>query len=412
MQLTHLPVAVAPWFTLPKYMYVTYASQGCVACLAATCGAGRGAKDEESYGHAVVLIGYNNNLRFWIVRSSWGPKVGTQGYFKVAYGASGVADLSNTWGLRFAPLKPTPAYSASQITLAAKKGCYNYKAVDGDYFSTVADKFAVPVKQLALDNLMTHRVTDPTALLAGCTVLVCNAKEVADVLPPTSQVGALLRIKAAIDPNNLLTSWRVGPESKPHAYCTWAGIICDAKNNVVGIAIVNGAVGDKKLAGVLPSTEALLALPKLLQFSIFTQDLVGKLPESYARLTQLTKLGLTGNKLRGTLPAAWAAMKKLSELNLGSYNFDGEGMQGNLLVGTLPKQWGALSNLRVLTICQNQLTGPLPPSWGELRLEMLQLANNQLTGSVPGSWAKVFTQRLDEVVLTGNRLSGTLPPNW
>jgi hypothetical protein len=370
-----------------------------------------GVNTEESYGHAVMLVGYNNHDRYWVARSSWGPNVGTRGYFKVAYGVSGVADSSNTWGLRFAPLKPIPAYTAAQVSPAAKQGCYNYKASNSDYLSRVAEKFAVSIKHLALDNLG-YNVKNPQALLGGHTLLVCNAKEVADVLPPTSQVDALLRIKAAIDPNNILTSWSMRLGSNPTAYCTWVGITCDADNNVQQIFLGRKGVGDRKLTGVLPATEALLALPKLNNLSIFNQDLVGTLPESYAKLIHMRVLGLNGNKLRGTLPAAWAAMSKLAQLHLGSYSTeDNNEVQGNLLAGTLPKEWGALSNLRALSIMQNQLTGSLPASWGELKLEMLQLNLNQLTGSIPGSWSKL-ANHLDELSVNANRLGGTLPPEW
>lgn len=135
-----------------------------------------GASAEASFGHAVVLAGYSNTGKYWIVRSSWGPKVGTDGYFKVAYGASGLADASNTWGLRFEPVGTNPAYAVSQVSPAAKKGCYNYKAAGDDYFSRVAYKFGVSVKQLLLDNL--GEVKDPTSPLGSTTLLVCGAANV------------------------------------------------------------------------------------------------------------------------------------------------------------------------------------------------------------------------------------------
>jgi hypothetical protein len=245
-----------------------------------------------------VLVGYNNRDSYWIVRSSWGPKVGTDGYFKVAYGASGIADASNTWGLRFAPLKPASAYSASQISTTSQKGCYNYKASSDDYFGKVADKFGVSVKQLVLDNI--EDVKDPAASLAGRTIKVCNAQEVADVLPPTSQADALLRIKAAIDPNNLLTTWSLQQTNSSAGLCTWPGIICDSNGNVNRISLEAVAVGQTgKLGGVLPDAELLLALPRLTSLRISGQDLVGTLPESYSKLTQVQLFNFNGNKLRG-----------------------------------------------------------------------------------------------------------------
>jgi C1A family cysteine protease len=38
----------------------------------------------EGEGHAVTLIGYNNTgAGYWIVKNSFGPKWGDQGFFKV-----------------------------------------------------------------------------------------------------------------------------------------------------------------------------------------------------------------------------------------------------------------------------------------------------------------------------------------
>lgn len=49
-------------------------------------------------GHAVSIVGYNDADQAWIVRNSWGPDWGQNGYIEVAYtDDSGVAD--ETWGL-------------------------------------------------------------------------------------------------------------------------------------------------------------------------------------------------------------------------------------------------------------------------------------------------------------------------
>lgn len=385
--------------------------QGFFASVAVvTLCSGAGAKAEESYGHAVVLVGYNNREKYWVVRSSWGPNVGIDGYFKVAYGASGIADASNTWGLRFAPLKRAPAYLPSQITPTSQKGCYNYKAASEDYFGKIADMFAVSVKQLALDNL--DSVKGVAVSLAGRTIKVCNAQEVADILPPTSQANALLRIKAAIDPTNKLYTWK--PNSPARAYCSWQGIVCDSAGNVVAIQLSLGSVSSDggKLGGVLPEAELLLALPKLTQLRITSQDLVGTLPKSYSRLTQLEVIHLQGNKLRGTLPATWIGMKSIRRIFLGGLADDAPNRsEGNLLVGTLPKEWGSMADLREIYLQQNQLVGSLPASWGSLQLERLVLADNQLSGSIPNSWTTLIG-RIGEFNVADNRLSGSLRPEW
>jgi hypothetical protein len=34
--------------------------------------------------HAVVLVAYDNDARYWVLRNSWGPGFGTGGYFRVS----------------------------------------------------------------------------------------------------------------------------------------------------------------------------------------------------------------------------------------------------------------------------------------------------------------------------------------
>lgn len=58
---------------------------------ATACGAAPGSID-----HAVLVVGYgsgseaeyknSNSSAFWIVRNSWGPSWGEQGYIRLAYG--------------------------------------------------------------------------------------------------------------------------------------------------------------------------------------------------------------------------------------------------------------------------------------------------------------------------------------
>lgn len=315
-------------------------------------------------------------------------------------------------GLRFKPLKPVPAYTASQVSIAAKAGCYNYEAAGDDYFSRVADKFGVSIKRLVLDNLG-ERVKDPASPLGGTTLLVCDAANVDEAFPPSSQVEALLGIKAAVDPDNLLTTWLMGPGSKAESYCSWRGIECDDSGHVIKVDLSTETVGESKVRGVLPDAEALLALPKLTVFEASGQDLVGTLPDNYGKLTQLEVLLLHGNKLRGTLPASWAGMASLRQLRLGGWKKDGKLIvQGNLLAGSLPPSWGSMTSLYRLALDGNSLSGPLPAHWGALRLSVLTISNNQITGSLPDSWLPLMTGALNRLDLSSNLLNGTLPASW
>jgi len=49
-------------------------------------------------GHAITMMGWDDEAKAWIVRNSWGEDWGEKGYFRIAYGdSSGVGN--QTWGL-------------------------------------------------------------------------------------------------------------------------------------------------------------------------------------------------------------------------------------------------------------------------------------------------------------------------
>jgi len=52
-------------------------------------------------------------------------------------------------------------------------------------------------------------------------------------------------------------------------------------------------------------------------------------------------------------------------------------------LGTLAPSWGAMSKLRLCSLFNNTLSGPLPGAWsGMAALEDLRLSGNALTGGV------------------------------
>ena len=61
-----------------------------------------GSSDTSVGGHAVLLIGYNQNTRMFKVRNSWGKDWGQRGYFFMPYDYVLSAGLANDfWTLRF-----------------------------------------------------------------------------------------------------------------------------------------------------------------------------------------------------------------------------------------------------------------------------------------------------------------------
>lgn len=47
---------------------------------------------ELAGGHAVCVVGYNDNPGYWICKNSWGSSWGDNGYFKIKYGEVGIDD--------------------------------------------------------------------------------------------------------------------------------------------------------------------------------------------------------------------------------------------------------------------------------------------------------------------------------
>ena len=59
---------------------------------------------EEIGGHWIVIVGWMDdaavkNGGYWICRNSWGNKWGEKGYFRIAYGESGVEDYWFVYGI-------------------------------------------------------------------------------------------------------------------------------------------------------------------------------------------------------------------------------------------------------------------------------------------------------------------------
>jgi C1A family cysteine protease len=49
----------------------------------------------QAGGHCVTIVGYNDNLGYWICKNSWGTDWGEQGFFRIAYGECGIDSWLN-----------------------------------------------------------------------------------------------------------------------------------------------------------------------------------------------------------------------------------------------------------------------------------------------------------------------------
>jgi len=115
-------------------------------------------------------------------------------------------------------------------------------------------------------------------------------------------------------------------------------------------------------------------------------------------LTNLTELYLSDNQLTGEIPESVGDLTSLTTLNL----------LDNQLTGEIPESVGDLTSLTKLYLSGNQLTGEIPSEIGNLTsLTTLNLLDNQLTGEIPSEiWEMT---NLTKLYLWGNQLTGEIP---
>jgi hypothetical protein len=353
------------------------------------------------------LVGYDNRNRVWLARNSWSAAFADGGYFRIGFGVSGIASPTGTYGLRFLPSTPPQRVPPDLVVAsAAHPGCLEYKAQAWDRIDGVARTFGVPLQRLLADNLASLGPT-LSARPAGKSLLVCGAEEAAaELLPPRSQLEALLQIKAAIDKKNILFFWtaKTGAGGR---YCSWPGVKCD---NAGDVTELNPQAKDgppetwhdgPELGGVLPSGVALRGLPKLSLLKLSSKGLSGTLPADWGLMQKPPRFELSHNQLAGTLPAGWSRMTKLFSLALSN----------NTLTGTLPPEWSAMG-LYSLDLGLNLLTGTIPAAWADLHLSDINLSRNYLNGTLPANWGRLDPLVVFHIDLSDNALSGTLPKQW
>ncbi|WCJ35078.1 Leucine-rich receptor-like protein kinase family protein [Euphorbia peplus] len=257
----------------------------------------------------------------------------------------------------------------------------------------------------------------------------------------------LLNLKSSlVGPNSsALHDWL--PSPSPSAHCTFSGVTCDVDFRVVSLNLTSSSHGG--LFGFLPPEIGLLN--KLVNLTIVSVNLTGKIPVELAKLTSLRifnisnnvfvdtfpgeiTLGMShleildvyNNNFSGDLPVEIMHLKNLKHLHLGGNYFSGSipesyseiqsleylGLNGNALSGKIPGSLAKLRNLRSLYIgYYSSYDGGIPPEFGELTsLEVLDMANCNLTGEIPATLGQLTL--LHSLFLQMNRLSGRIPTEF
>ncbi|KIZ01622.1 hypothetical protein MNEG_6340 [Monoraphidium neglectum] len=89
---------------------------------------GHGPKAVYKESHAVVLVGYDLDKGYWIVKNSWGVNFAASGFCKVAFGVDGVGYPDDTFGIYFVPDKPPPK-PLNRLSPSSRPGCYKYRTL-------------------------------------------------------------------------------------------------------------------------------------------------------------------------------------------------------------------------------------------------------------------------------------------
>ncbi|PWA79009.1 serine/threonine/dual specificity protein kinase, catalytic domain-containing protein [Artemisia annua] len=198
-------------------------------------------------------------------------------------------------------------------------------------------------------------------------------------------------------------------------FCAWDGITCD-RGSVIRINLSH-----MSLNGTLPSD--LNSLPNLKNLTMQGNSLSGPLP-TLSKLASLEHVILDGNNFT-SIPSdlfqgltnlrsfsisdnlqlsPWSLPNNLNDsANLQSFQAN----QANIY-GTIPDIFYSFPKLQNLSLSYNNLTGSLPASFHESRIQNLWL-NNQLQGLSGTLDVLSSMTQISQVWLEGNAFTGAIP---
>jgi hypothetical protein len=197
------------------------------------------------------------------------------------------------------------------------------------------------------------------------------------------------------DPKGILKTW--DPNDKN--VCNYKGFFCDIfpadkQMTVAGVDFTGFGFAGKQGLTLFGFIE------KLTDITVFhanSNNFTGGIPREISTIPYFFELDLSSNKLTGQFPIEVLGAKQLTFLDL----------RFNHLYGTVPPQLFLL-DVDVIFINNNKFEQKLPDNLGSTPALYLTFANNKFTGPIPPSIGKTKTNIL-EVLFLNNKLTGCLP---
>lgn len=138
---------------------------------------------------------------------------------------------------------------------------------------------------------------------------------------------------------------------------------------------------------------------RVLQINLVYNQLVGQLPSSLNRLSELQVIRLYSNFLSGEIPPGLFSLKSLQVLDVNS----------NQLSGTIPSRID-LANLTDLILYGNNIKGEFPTTFHAPKLQLLEVSSNSFSGNLPEGLSE--STDLTQLVVSRNAFTGGLPSSY
>jgi len=168
---------------------------------------------------------------------------------------------------------------------------------------------------------------------------------------------------------------------------------------------------DTKFVGTIP--ESFVNLRKLTHLDLHNNDLTRALaynpPSTIASLKELRYLDLAKNLLNDEAPDELFRLTNLEYLDISENEIGNNGDFGYKLGYLMTSSIGAMVNLRVFSMANNNLGGPISPHLAKCkRLEELHLAGNDFIDGIPSEVGQLRELKVFDLSNNGD-LGGSIP---